>query len=100
MGADNWGECPRCFVKQKERYEDKQQAVIDGYGKVSSEEYEDLKAEAAVEIAEEYTLREDYEIGIMHDGEFYVIYKGKCTVCGFSHNFKHEEKLEIGEENE
>ena len=102
MSADNWGTCPRCLIKQKAKHEAKQQAVILGYGKVTPEIYEDLKAQAAVEIEEEYTLREDYEIGIMDDGEFFVIYKGMCQVdgCGFGHIFNHEEKLVVGDFNE
>lgn len=39
------------------------------------------------------TLREDYELGTVPDGEFYVIYRCHCKVCGFKHEFKHSQQL-------
>jgi hypothetical protein len=38
-------------------------------------------------------FREDYEIGMLRDGEFYVYYRGECADCGFKHEFRHEENL-------
>ena len=45
------------------------------------------------EVSEyDYTLREDYDIGIS-DGRLYIDYRGQCSVCGFKKKFKHEEKV-------
>lgn len=101
MSADNWDICPRCLKKAKREREEKVQAVAEAYGKVPAEEYERMHSEAAAiedfgDKEEHHTLREDYELGIFKaDGEFYVRYSGKCTVCSFSHTFKHDEKLDF-----
>ncbi len=63
MSADNWAICPRCK-------KNKQLTGID-----------------------EYTLREDYEIGIQ-DGEFYARYKGRCNSCDFDFRYDYSKKVE------
>ena len=43
-------------------------------------------------------LREDYELGIVSGGKFYVIYKGECrglSACGFKFEYRYEQKLEV-----
>lgn len=41
----------------------------------------------------EHTLREDYEQGILPEGEYYVIYKAHCQVCGFHWEYNHSEQV-------
>jgi len=43
--------------------------------------------------AKEATMREDYELGITEEGEFYIRYKAACLKCGFSHKFTHDAAL-------
>jgi hypothetical protein len=67
-----------------------------GRGKVSVEQWKDRDADAA-KAAEPFTgttFREDYELGVLSDGEFYVDYRGGCSVCGLSHSFKVSEAVE------
>lgn len=42
---------------------------------------------------ERQEFREDYEQGVMPDGEYFVSYSGQCRVCGFRHEFKHSQDL-------
>lgn len=37
------------------------------------------------------SFREDYELGVLETGEFYIIYDGYCRLCELSHKFKHSE---------
>lgn len=39
------------------------------------------------------TLREDYEFYMTRTGEFTATYQAHCTGCGFSHEFKHRERV-------
>lgn len=92
MSADNWTTCPKCLAADAAKSDANRKQVAESYGKVASEEY--LKRVAALTKgpALEDTLREDYEIGI-YKGEFFVSYTGSCSVCKFSHSFKHKEKV-------
>ncbi len=87
MSADNWGICPRCKVEALKEQEARQQAAADAYGKVSSTEYGELVAKALEPMQLEETLREDYELGLGEDGEFYVSYRGACDKCALEHSF-------------
>ena len=42
---------------------------------------------------EESTFREDYELGVLETGEFYVIYSGYCRACDLKHEFKHSRQI-------
>ncbi len=95
MSADNWRVCPRCLKAARLDHAAAQRTVNDAYGKVSFEKFEKfmkLKEKADKPFKEpDDTLREDYEIGINTDGEFYAIYSGRCETCGFSFTFKKTE---------
>lgn len=95
MSADHWGECPRCRARAVVEYAQRRQAALDGYGKVTSEEYSKLCLEMDKPIAANETFREDYEIGLYKDGTFCVDYGGGCAVCGLNFEYKHEEKVKI-----
>jgi hypothetical protein len=90
MGADNWRICPRCKAKAEADQDVKVKRAQESYGKVPADTYAQLLREAEAEPKLEETFREDYEIGMGESGEFYVTYRGNCTVCGFSHDFNHE----------
>lgn len=81
MSATNWDTCPRCLAERKAAQSQLHKDAKASYGKVSAVEY--------------HSLREDYEIGITDEGEFYVIYRASCEQCDFAHEFKHEEKLSL-----
>lgn len=93
MSADNWALCPRCKWQSELEYRNRAQEVRDSYGKVAPEYYlETLKAlETKPDL--EPTFREDYELGVLDNGQFYVNYRGGCTQCGLNKEFKHDETL-------
>ena len=99
MSANNWTQCPRCFVKNRATAEEKEKLYIASYGKVSPEEFDRLRDDARSfrkTIAEDdlfcATLREDWDIGIYEDGTFAVVYSASCGTCGFKFEYTHEEK--------
>ncbi len=51
-----------------------------------------LKTHPKLDCDGEETLREDFEVGI-YDGVFEILYTGVCQTCGFSHTFRHKEKV-------
>ena len=95
MSADNWGICPRCNATKRAEYVRREKAVTAAYGAVSVAEFDAMRADLKAFDDEpvKQTLREDYEVGLDEDGEFYVIYKGHCRECGLSHEFRHEERV-------
>lgn len=100
MSADNWAICPQCKLRGDHKKIHVLVSSKEAYGKVTPEEYENIKQlemEAAEEEPQE-TLREDYECYINEDGEFIVDYKCSCDECGFVFRFKHEEtaKTSVG----
>jgi hypothetical protein len=103
MGADNWAVCPRCLKNAenaKRALEAMAQAV---YGKVTPDEYEELRVAAAapIDVEKLSTFREDYELGMVDDGTFEVIYSGSCSPrhplkgCGYEHKFRHIEEVPV-----
>ncbi len=99
MSADNWGQCPRCYVTNIAKAEELDRSASEAYGKVSPEKFDELRDQArsfrkAIATDDNFcsTLREDYGIGIQ-DGEFSVYYGGRCLTCGFEYKYKFEEKV-------
>lgn len=88
MSADNWTKCPQC----QRRKLDAVSAARELYGKVPVEQYEAKLAEAREQVndASDESLREDYSIGTWR-GVFRVEYSSRCTSCGYSKEFQHEE---------
>lgn len=99
MSADNWAECPRCLKTESESLDRARLAAGESYGKVPPGVYlaslRAVEAKAGLLENMESTLREDYELGITREGQFCVIYKARCSRCGFAHTFKHEQMLEV-----
>jgi hypothetical protein len=85
MSADNWGVCPQCEKNIRETRKSL-------YGQVTESEYLRLVDKGKML---ESTLREDYEIGIDQDGEFYVSYLGHCDMCGFEFSYEYKQQLEL-----
>ena len=63
MSADNWAHCPKCGTRD------------------------------SLDINEGATFREDYWIGVIEDGVFFIEYRGHCTACKFTFVFNHEQNL-------
>lgn len=91
MGADNWAICPRCLKAATKEHEAKKKKAEDSYGKVSADKYLALLEASKGEPELDSTLREDYELGVCTDGNFYVIYKGACDKCTFKFEYRYEE---------
>lgn len=93
MSADNWAVCPKCKQDADKEQKEREQKARKAYGKVTAEEYIELR-QAAMNVTElEKTLREDYEMGMDDDGEFWVSYSCDCQTCGFQWSYKHKEKV-------
>lgn len=93
MSADNWAVCPRCKKKAESAKDSKHAATMEAYGKVPADQWRKMYQETFEDIELEPTLREDYEIHMSEDGEFFVSYSGRCTACDFVHKFRHEDKV-------
>jgi predicted Zn-ribbon and HTH transcriptional regulator len=100
VSADNWTQCPRCYVTNKAKADELDREASESYGKVSAEKFDELRS-LAFSFRKDFTyngdftdtLREDYSTGI-RKGEFHVSYGALCQTCGFKFEFKHEEKVQ------
>ena len=95
MSADNWAVCPKCKAAAIKAREDKQLAIGKAYGSVPPQEYLDMLKAIEGPLVFPETFREDYEQGVLPDGEYYISYCGSCEECGLSHSFKHSEQLKL-----
>ena len=89
MSAENWAQCPVCTKKfEAER--------LTLYGSVPEDKYlsEVKRIEGAIKAQ---NLREDYELGIDLEGNFFVKYYATCSICGFCHEFKTGENVLLKE---
>jgi hypothetical protein len=100
MSADNWRVCPRCLAIAKAKYFADKQRVEDAYGQVGMEEYLKLVTglgEPPTFFGKPESLREDYEIILTVNGEFFISYVCRCENCDFRHEFNHIEELEFND---
>jgi hypothetical protein len=95
MSADNWTICPQCKLIAEKKHEKNLQEVTEMYGKIPIDEFLDR---TIIVNKLDSSLREDYELGIDEDGEFYVYFSASCEECGFKFSFKETRKLELKEE--
>ena len=97
MSADNWALCPRCKEQRQKDVAVLHEKARTAYGNVPVEQFDEIRAAAeALEAQGDeglWTFREDYELGVLEDGEFYVTYRGGCSKCSLSHGFKHSEQV-------
>jgi hypothetical protein len=100
MSANNWDECPRCLKKLANDVEKFKGKVALAYGKVSVGEYLAMQAELKKMEKERpgAALREDYELGVQSNGEFFVNYRCECVECGFEFGFKHTQPVKLDKE--
>lgn len=91
VSADNWTICPACMTVADKKHSTAKTRAEQAYGKVPAHEWMKLTELAKQEPEIHQTLREDYEIGICTDGEFYVKYSASCE-CGFSFSYEYEDK--------
>lgn len=66
-------------------------------GKCQQKQDDKLRMAADRIIPLRETLREDYEFYMEDDGTFTASYDCHCDVCGFRHEFKHEEEIDLTE---
>lgn len=92
MSADNWTICPKCNQKQQKEHEKLEDKVRANYGLVPIREWLELKSKLDNPMKPDFTLAEDYSIGIDSSGVFAVDYQAKCTVCGFSFHYEYSEQ--------
>lgn len=97
MSADNWTTCPKCKATAEAKANEVARIARASYGKVPLEEYQRM-----IDVADRLanhglakTFREDFQIGMMPDGTFTVVYRGSCDVCKFSHDFQHAKKGDL-----
>ena len=90
MSADNWRFCPQCFKKIHEVASQKLKEAKAGYGFVTVVEFEENMEKARRPIVVPDTMREDFEVGIDENDNFYMNYKAYCSKCGFTYNHKLE----------
>jgi hypothetical protein len=95
MGADNWRVCPVCANRHESKVADAKIKIVESYGKVDRIEYEQLKVDLQVlkENTPDETLREDYEVGIDDNNQFYLLYTGRCTTCEWA--FIHKVNVDL-----
>jgi len=89
MSADNYRKCPKCNATELERQDKAKKAAEKKYGAVTPEEYMKLLDKAKPQSLGE-TLRENYELGIVEDGRFFLHYRASCDRCDFDFNFSHQ----------
>lgn len=69
MSADNWAVCPKCQKK--------------------------LNDAGIKDISIDHTLREDYEVGLLPNGEFMIHYESNCENCDFEYMYRKHWKVEL-----
>ena len=103
MSADNWAVCPRCLKNAENAKRALEAEAQAAYGRVSPEDYEELRVAAAapLDIEKLRTFREDYAVDMESDGTFEVNYHGRCSPrspakgCGYEHRFRHIEEVPV-----
>jgi ribosome-binding protein aMBF1 (putative translation factor) len=95
MSANNWRVCPKCKATRGAELAAESEELAKQYGKIKLAEFNRLTNELHDKYKDdlEESLREDYGLRITEDGTFYVSYRGHCGTCGFTHTFKHEDKV-------
>lgn len=96
MSANNWTVCPKCESAHRASCDKLESELHESYGKVSLNEYSDLKDALTERQNEELTkeMREDFEIGI-EDGVFEYSYSAYCYACNFKFKKTDSQKVEL-----
>ena len=71
-----------------------QSQINDLYGKVTAEEFDQLRQEyESLSGLGEMTLAEYYEIGFLSTGKFIINYGAMCDICGFRYSYNDKDSL-------
>ena len=99
MSANNWAECPKCRMDRLAEIEKRRANLVKIYGKVPPESYvtEMTDFNNFRDAIPDESLREDYDLGITPQGEFYAAYSGKCEKCGLYFRFCHKEQVNLSQ---
>lgn len=97
MSAERWIQCPRCLQKCQE---DRTRAIRRAealYGVAKPAEYiKAIQETKAMSKRSGDRFRESYDIGVDEsNGTFTIRYSGRCSKCGLTHTFKHNEEVPI-----
>ncbi len=93
MSADSYAICPKCSTASAKLKADAVAAAELAYETKPAREWERLR-KIADEIEEPHqTVREDYEIGLLDDGQFIITYEGSCRACDFHFKFDYDKPL-------
>ncbi len=101
MSADDWVSCPICIYKRKNSFK----LLKDKYGKISQEEYEDLKKELNEEheddedVGGSTPVRIDREYGLSDKGYVYLSFSAVCQKCGASWQHNGEKILPLDKDD-
>ena len=103
--AENWTYCPQCVARAINRRLKATKKVEDQYGKIPYADWRVLQAEAQKPFGIDRTFRENYEVGLSDSEEaidgyevmktLRIIYRGDCTVCGYS--VHHNDRVDLPE---
>jgi hypothetical protein len=99
MSANRWSSCPKCYANAVKEAERRARVAAESYGKVSPEEYLELRGAAENPPDVEPTMREDWDLGVEPDGTFSIDYRASCNICGFRFRFKQEAAVLAAAEN-
>ena len=95
MSADAWRVCPKCKHRAEVARNEKIKKADAAYGRITPDEWKRMNDDANKPIKLGETFREDYEILMDESGEFSIRYSGRCTKCGWGHEFDHSECVEV-----
>ena len=90
MSANNWGVCPRCAARVREADQQLIREMKESYGKVTPSEYLSLVERCKIKPELDYKLREDYQLGLLETGEFFVHYECFCETCRFNYKYNYK----------
>lgn len=101
MSATDWGVCPNCLRRHKEKIAKKRAELEGAYGVLPLVRFDELRTLVqAMEYERDHwdddthrTLREDYNgVGVDEDGEFSIVYIASCQACPFDYRYEFREQ--------
>lgn len=96
MSASNWAICPRCVRKAAANLKNVRAALLNSYGTIKAEEYEQALATIKDIDPEDFrTFRENYAFYGAEDGVVKADYSGYCAECGLMLGFTDEHPLPL-----
>ena len=92
MVANNWDRCPRCLARREKAMKAAEARISESYGKVPIEEFDKMRRDLNEDrnrfsSSGQKTLREDYEVTGVSEGQVNFAYTASCKVCGLRVKF-------------